>query len=175
MVSSLSEEKAKFLAEIANNSVSLMKICAMSILEEMEFLEKERTFARPKWVTGFIKFSGLEFDFPFQFGLPLEAGWQPIWGKPEDYIKTARRQLRVQECRELPKNGKIPVELKLRSEEYLISGGAHRNGIAVGIAGSAIKQVNDALAEIMITIVEMEISIKEENRARAEHLKTIQA
>ncbi|KKQ76581.1 MAG: hypothetical protein US98_C0032G0008 [Parcubacteria group bacterium GW2011_GWC1_38_6] len=131
------------------------------------FLTAEGFTWGPKYVIGFVStpWTGL---IPFDFVAPGETKeWNPVWGEEKDFANIAMKKLEL--TLRIGKNTSVvtaDTPWLIRDGEYLYPGGVTQEGISVAISG-AKGRTDEALAEILISIIIMLANLEADGRKKA--------
>ena len=137
----------------------------------LAILNDECTTWGPKWITGFATGPGLlEERIGFEFGEAPGKIWDDKWETPEKHILVAKKNIDLvirEKC-----SSSVIIATRpwlLDSGEFLYTGGAYCDGIAVAVAG-ARGRVNEAIAEIIISTVKMLVYLETDYRIRIDQM-----
>lgn len=122
----------------------------------------------PKYVEGNIRINGLPAS-KFRFGTMVK--WDPKWGEIKNFAKIAQRK-RAEAERGRTNTSAIVAARPwiLRKGDYLYSGGAYRDGIAVGVSGS-FGWVDEAIAIMLIDVIVMLAHLEVDGRVTTKQMQ----
>jgi hypothetical protein len=101
---------------------------------------------------------------PCDFDVKFNKLWNLKWGNWQDFVNIARKKLEVV-CREKKPTSEVVATCPwlLKKGEYLYSGGAIRNEIAVSASG-ATGRADEAISEIVISMIIMLAHLETDER-----------
>ncbi|MFA7319179.1 MAG: hypothetical protein WC022_01110 [Parcubacteria group bacterium] len=108
----------------------------------------------------------------FRFDAEENAEWDPKWRKPEDFLNIAARKLDVVMKHRM--NTSVIVALYpalLEEGDFLYAGGAYRAGIGGASASGAKAWADEAIAEIVLTNLNMLVQLEKDRRIQAEQME----